>query len=338
MYLAFYGLSEKPFNATPDPKFLYLTPGHRDALAQLLYGVRENKGFIVLTGEVGTGKTTLLQALLQRLDGNAAVAFIFNSTLSFDGVFEYMLEDFGIAKTASSQAQRLFVLNNFLIERRRAGQNAVLILDEAQNLDPPTLEKVRLLSNFETPTAKLLQILLVGQPELEAKLQLPELRQLRQRIGLRCSIPVLTHQETPDYIRTRLRIAGARDLGLFTDRAVARISQYAGGIPRVINIVCDHCLLYGYADQKRKIDCDIVEQAIEYFEEGKRQRRGGRSLSWRRALAPVEWWVVALMAALVVSGMAVLALRPEALERVSSLVAKYLFDLGRSVRGLLAIR
>jgi len=337
MYLDFYGLSEKPFNATPDPKFLYLTPGHREALAQLLYGIQENKGFIVLTGEVGTGKTTLLRTLLQRLDGHATVAFVFNSTLSFDGVFEYMLEDFGIAKTTENQAQRLFALNNFLIERRRAGQSTLLILDEAQNLDPPTLEKVRLLSNFETPTEKLLQILLVGQPELEAKLQLPELRQLRQRIELRCSIPVLTHQETPDYIRTRLRIAGARDLGLFTDRAIARISEYAGGVPRVINIVCAHCLLYGYADQKRKIDCEVVEQAIEYLENGKRQRHGVRDLSWRRALASMEWWLLASMVALA-AGLAFLAVRPEILEDVSRLTARPFSTVAGLVRDTLAIR
>jgi general secretion pathway protein A len=337
MYLTFYGLSEKPFNATPDPKFLYLTPGHREALAQLLYGVQEHKGFIVLTGEVGTGKTTLLQALLQRLDGNAAVAFIFNSTLSFDGLFEYMLEDFGIAQSAMSQAQRLFAFNNFLIERRRAGQNTVLILDEAQNLDPPTLEKVRLLSNFETRTEKLLQILLVGQPELEAKLQLPGLRQLRQRIGLHWRVPCLTRQEAGDYIRTRLRIAGLRDLGLFTDRAVARISEYADGIPRVINILCDHCLLYGYADQKRRIDSETVEQAVDYFENGRRQRRGAWGLSLRRALAPAEWWLLASIAALAV-GMTVLTIHPEFLGDVPGVAARHLLDFARSVRELLAMR
>src|SRR5919197_6264529 len=167
MYLSFYGLREKPFNATPDPKFLFLTSAHRDALAQLIYGVQENKGFIVLTGEVGTGKTTLLHTLLRRFDGNTAVAFITNSTLPFDDVVTYMLEDFGIAKAGSSRGERLVALNHFLIERRRAGQNSVLILDEAQNLTPETLEQVRLLSNFETPTEKLLQILLVGQPELK---------------------------------------------------------------------------------------------------------------------------------------------------------------------------
>jgi general secretion pathway protein A len=268
MYLDFYGLKEKPFNATPDPKFLYMTPGHREALAQLLYGVQEQRGFLVLTGEVGTGKTTLLQALRQRLNGQTAVSFVFNSTLPFDGILEYMLEDFGIAKGEGSRAQRLITLNTFLIERRRLGQNTVLMLDEAQNLDSATLEQIRLLSNFETPTDKLLQILLVGQPELKAKLQLPELRQLKQRIGLRCRIPPLTPEEIREYIRKRLRVAGARDLGVFTDRAVERITDYSGGIPRLINIVCDHCLLFGYADQARRIDRHTVDQAIDYLEEG----------------------------------------------------------------------
>ena len=334
MYLSFYGLKEMPFNATPDPGFLYLTPGHREALAQLLYGVQMKKGFIVLTGEVGTGKTTLLHTLLQRLDGNASVAFIFNSTLPFDGILEYMLEDFGVAKTATTHAQRLFALNSFLIDRRRAGQNAILILDEAQNLDPPTLEQVRLLSNFETPTEKLLQILLVGQPELGAKLQLPELRQLKQRIGLRCNIPPLTSEQTPDYIRSRLQVAGARDLGLFTDRAVARICEYTGGIPRVINIVCDHCLLFGYADQKRKIDRDIVEQAIEYVEEGRRERRrapGGSQSRWVTSLQ----WVLGVLAVAPLGWVAFLVVGPDVLRNVPSLAATYLLDLLRSVRDLL---
>src|SRR5881396_977593 len=156
MYLTFYGLAEKPFNATPDPRFLYLSPAHREALAQLLYGVQERKGFIVLTGNAGTGKTTLLHALRQRLNGATAVSFVVHSTLPFDGILEYVLEDLGIAKGAESRAQRLIALNNLLIERERTGQSTVLVLDEAQNLDPATLEQIRLLSNFETPTSKLL--------------------------------------------------------------------------------------------------------------------------------------------------------------------------------------
>jgi general secretion pathway protein A len=301
MYLTFYGLRDKPFNITPDPKFLYLPPGHREALAQLLYGVQESKGFMVLTGEVGTGKTTLLQALMQKFDSNTEAAYVFNSKMPFDAILEYILEDFGIAKAESTQAQRLFTLNSFLIERRRAGQRTVLILDEAQNFDPATLEHVRLLSNFETPTEKLLQIIMVGQPELRQNLDLPELRQLKQRIALRCQIPPLTAEETREYVRHRLRIAGAQDLSIFSDRAISRINDYAQGIPRVVNILCDHALLMGYADQKRKIDRDVVEQAIDYMEEGElpwRSRRGRRFgfLPGSRALG----WTMAITAAAII--------------------------------------
>jgi general secretion pathway protein A len=233
--------------------------------------------------------------LRQRLDGKTEVACIVNSRLSFDGILEYVLEDFGINKNGASQAQRLIALHTFLIEQRRANQNSVLILDEAQHLDPSTLEEVRLLSNFETPTEKLLQILLVGQPELKEKLQRPELRQLKQRIGLRCHIPPLTPEEIPEYIRHRLRISGARDLGLFSDRAVRRIAEYSGGIPRLINIVCDHCLLIGYADQKRKIDQDIVRQAIAYLEDGAQPRRAPGLPRGQQRIAP-RWVYLAIAA------------------------------------------
>ena len=306
MYLTFYGLSEKPFNATPDPKFLYMSPGHREALAQLLYGTQERKGFIVLTGKVGTGKTTLLNALNQRLNGQSAISFVVNSALSFDELLEYVLADLGVVKTGESRAQRLIALNNFLIERERVGQNTVLIIDEAQNLEPKTLEQIRLLSNFETPTSKLLQILLVGQPELKARLNLPELRQLKQRIGLRCQIPSLNHEETRAYIRTRLRIAGGRDLGLFADTAIDRIAAYSGGIPRLINIVCDHCLLFGYADEKHRIDRRIVERAIEYLEEGTRPSSRGTELRGS-SLSRLVRWSLGTAAVTLASAMALLA-------------------------------
>src|SRR5262245_269171 len=311
MYLSFYGLTEKPFNATPDPKFLYMSPGHREALAQLLYGTQERKGFIALTGKVGTGKTTLLHALCQRLNGQSAVSFVVNSALPFDQFLEYVLEDLGINKAAESRAQRLIALNNFLIEQQRAGQNTVLIVDEAQNLDPLTLEQIRLLSNFETPTSKLLQILLVGQPELKSRLNLPELQQLKQRIALRCQIPALTPAETRSYIRTRLRIAGARDLGLFVDSAVDRIAAYSGGIPRLINTVCDHCLLFGYADQKRRIDRHVVDQAIKYLEDGTRpqHRIKGVSAGWSRR---VLRWGLGTIAVTLVTVVAALAFRSNA--------------------------
>ena len=311
MYLSFYGLTEKPFNATPDPKFLYMSPGHREALAQLLYGTQERKGFIALTGKVGTGKTTLLHALCQRLNGQSAVSFVVNSALPFDQFLEYVLADLGIDKVAASRAQRLIALNNFLIEQQRAGQNTVLIVDEAQNLDPLTLEQIRLLSNFETPTSKLLQILLVGQPELKSRLNLPELRQLKQRIALRCQIPALTLEETRSYIRTRLRIAGARDLGLFVDSAVDRIAAYSSGIPRLINTLCDHCLLFGYADQKRRIDRHVVNQAIKYLEDGTRPphriKGVGGNWSWRAVR-----WGLGTIAVTFVTVVAALAFRSSA--------------------------
>ena len=332
MYLEFYGLKEKPFNATPDPKFLYLTPGHREALAQLLYGVQEHKGFIVLTGEVGTGKTTLLQTLLQKLDSNTAVAFVFNSTLPFEEILEYVLEDYGIGKAGTTSAQRLVALNHFLIERCRAGQNTVLIIDEAQNLEPSTLEQIRLLSNFETPTDKLLQILLVGQPELKEKLQLPRLRQLKQRVSLRCAIPPMTTEETRDYIRVRLRIAGARDLNLFADAAVRRIAEYSGGIPRIVNIVCDHALLIGYADQTRQIPRAIVDRAIKYLEDGELpSRQASDTPFWRKHLPR---WAVAT--ALISTGglVAAATIDAGAWSGLWHSVVVSIFDLARTARHL----
>ena len=313
MYLTFFGLKEKPFNATPDPRFLYMSPGHREALSQLLYGTQERKGFIVLTGKVGTGKTTLLHALCQRLNGECAISFVVNSGLPFDELLEYVLADFGVTKAGDSRAQRLMALNNFLIERERAGQNTILIIDEAQNLDVATLEQVRLLSNFETPTNKLLQILLVGQPELKTHLNVPELHQLKQRLGLRCQIQPLTVDATRSYIRTRLRIAGASDLGLFSDRAIDRISAYSGGIPRLINTVCDHCLIFGYAEQQRRIDRSIVNKAIKYLEEGTRPATNEKRSSRARLFAR---WSLGTVVSGVVGAVAFLALKSQTTTQV----------------------
>jgi general secretion pathway protein A len=270
MYLKFYGLREAPFSPTPDPKFLFQSARHREALAQLIYGVRERKGFIVLTGEIGTGKTTLLRSLLERLDRQTHVAYVHNSALEIEGLLEYVLQDWGVKSAAASHAQRLFELNEFLIDQHRQGLSPVLVIDEAQNLSPRTLEAVRLLSNFETTSQKLMQILLVGQPELRDTLNAQDLRQLKQRIGLRCHIAPLSAEETRLYIRHRLRVAGAGDAGIFTDGAIQRITEYSRGTPRVINILCDHCLLSGYADSKKRIDAGVVDEAVEYLEEGER--------------------------------------------------------------------
>jgi general secretion pathway protein A len=307
MYLSFYGLREAPFAPTPDPKFLFQSARHREALAQLIYGVRERKGFIVLSGEIGTGKTTLLRTLLERLNADTPVAYVHNSALNIEGLLEYVLQDWGVKSTANSHAQRLFELNEFLIDQHRKGGTPVLVIDEAQNLSVETLEAVRMLSNFETTNQKLMQILLVGQPELRVKLDLPELRQLKQRIGLRCHIAPLSAEETRLYIRHRLRIAGAIDAGTFTDGAIQKIADYSGGTPRVINIVCDHCLLSGFADSKKRIDAGTVSEAIEYLEEGersewKRRRRislvPGQSAGWaaRSGVAVLVMVLIALLA------------------------------------------
>jgi general secretion pathway protein A len=257
----------------------------------------------VLTGEIGTGKTTLLRTLLERLDRDTPVAYVHNSALGIEGLLEYILQDWGVKSEATSHAQRLFELNEFLIDQHRQRQSPVLVIDEAQNLSVPTLEAVRLLSNFETTNAKLMQILLVGQPELRDKLNMDELRQLKQRVGLRCHIGPLSPEETRLYVRHRLRIAGAADAGIFTDAAIQRIAEYSRGTPRVINIVCDHCLLSGFADSKRRIDTTAVDEAIEYLEEGERpewkRSRRMRLVPSRGALWAARGGVAALVFLLV---------------------------------------
>jgi Cdc6-like AAA superfamily ATPase len=249
-----------------------------------------------------------------------------------------MLADFGVREPGTNKAQRLFALNHFLIERQRAGHNTVLVVDEAHNLEAPTLEQIRLLSNFESPTRKLLQILLVGQPELKVRLDLPELRQLKQRIGLRCAIPPLTPAETRELIRARLRTAGAHSLQVFTEGAMKRIADYAGGIPRVVTTICDHCLLVGYADQTREIDTEIVERAIRYFEDGALpRRRAGSFFREHRAFAAGRWAAGALaagVAALALAGVA-LGLPSDAVGSAVHAVATQISTLADSARGLL---
>jgi len=319
MYLSFYGLREAPFAPTPDPKFLFQSARHREALAQLIYGVRERKGFIVLTGEIGTGKTTLLRTLLERFNADTPVAYVHNSALNIEGLLEYILQDWGVKSTAATHAQRLFELNEFLIDQHQKGASPVLVIDEAQNLSVETLEAVRMLSNFETTNQKLMQILLVGQPELRDKLDLPELRQLKQRVGLRCHIAPLSPEETRLYIRHRLRIAGATDAGIFTDAAIQKISDYSGGTPRVINIVCDHCLLSGFADSKKRIDAGTVQEAVEYLEEGERsewKRRRHMSLVPTRAAV---WAARSGVAVLVMVLIALLAFAANSLGWIGTL-------------------
>jgi general secretion pathway protein A len=267
MYKKFFGLKENPFNVNPDPRYLYLTPNTQEALACLTYGIETRKGFILLTGEVGTGKTTLINKLLEWLHKERVfTAFVFNPRLSVSQFFDFMMADFGIPCETHQKGQMLLKLNQWLLERYQAGERAVLVVDEAQNLSPQMLEEIRLLTNLETSTEKLLQIVLAGQPELEQKLNQPQLRQLRQRITLRAKTRQLTLEETRGYIEERMRIAGADNPDIFSPEAVAAVHHYARGIPRVTNLLCEHALVSSFVDQKNPVPAEIVEEVARDFD------------------------------------------------------------------------
>ena len=250
MYQEFYGLVRSPFEMTPDPAFLYLGEVHREGLATLAYGVQARKGFVLLTGEVGTGKTTLLHALLAQLERETLAAFIFNPRLEPLDFFHVLFDEFGIDAPCRTKADYLLGLNRFLIGRLERDLTTLLIVDEAQNLSPEMLEEIRLLSNLETPRSKLLQIMLVGQPELWALLSRPELRQLRQRIVLRHQLEPFSPEDTAQYVQERLRLAGYTGKRIFGTAALRAIHEFSGGVPRLINILCDGVLLLGYARGK----------------------------------------------------------------------------------------
>ncbi|MFN0149828.1 MAG: AAA family ATPase [bacterium] len=262
LYAEYYGFIEEPFNITPDPKFLYFDERYREALAHLEYGVQYGKGFVLLTGEVGTGKTTLLNALFDRLPREFTTAFIFSTTMSFVELLKMIHDDFQTGFSADTEAPLLIGLNRFLIRQYEEGKNSVLVLDEAQNLDFALLEKIRLLSNLEARKSKLLQIVLSGQPELMDKLAHPSLRQLNQRIAIRFSLAPLSREETNYYIDHRLKVAESKGLVTFTDEAVDLIYEHSRGIPRLVNIVCGNSLLLGFGAGKRKIDASVVREVI----------------------------------------------------------------------------
>jgi general secretion pathway protein A len=267
MYKTFFGLKANPFNVNPDPRFLFMTRHTNEALACLAYGIQNRKGFMLLTGEVGTGKTTILNKLLDWLrTQRVKSAFIFNPRLEVVQFFDFMFSDLGIPCATRDKGQFLLKLNQWLLERYRARETAVLIVDEAQNLSLEMLEEIRLLTNLETSTEKLLQIVLAGQPELEMKLKVPELRQLRQRITLRCRTCALTHEQMGAYISQRLKIAGWNGAPIFSDEAVEAISKYSNGIPRVANLLCEHSLINAFVEQERTISAEIVESVAGEFE------------------------------------------------------------------------
>ena len=267
MYQKFFGLRDSPFNVNPDPRYLYLTKQTQEALAGLTYGIQNRKGFILLTGEVGTGKTTLLNQLLDWLRAQRlSTAFIFNSRLEVDQLFDFIMADFEIPCESREKSQVLLKLNAWLLDRYRAGSTAVLVIDEAQNLSTDVLEEIRLLTNLETTTQKLLQIVLSGQPELEEKLKLPQLRQLRQRITMRCRTAPLTLDETFRYVAERLRIGGANGEPIFSKEAVQAVHNYSRGIPRVVNSLCEHSLIDAYVDGVRPVPAQIVEEVAREFQ------------------------------------------------------------------------
>ena len=266
MYIEFYGLKELPFALTPDPRFIYFTPSHTEAMANLHYGIESGKGLIVVTGEVGTGKTTMLRWVMQRLDRTVMVAYIFNPRLSVTEFYQHLAALFDI-RNWETKSDLLFELGKVLAARHSRGLRTVLIVDEAHGLSPQVLEEIRLLCNFESDTAKQLQIVLTGQPELREVLNYPELRQLKQRVALRCEIKALPNvEETAQYIKSRLQVAGAAHTDVFSPGAVDYIFRCTAGIPRAINNLCDNALLNGFAASEPVISRAVIAQVAETFD------------------------------------------------------------------------
>jgi general secretion pathway protein A len=266
VYLDFYGLKEPPFDLAPNPRFLFYSPRYREAFNHLLYGIRERKGFVQLTGEVGCGKTTICRAMLKQLGDQYATALILNPLLDGDQLLRAIALEFGLNAKGMDRFETLSALNQFLIDLLFHGRDAVLIIDEAQDLTPELLEQIRLLSNLETEDRKLLQIVLMGQPELRVRLNDHQLRQLRQRITVRFHIDALRRSELASYIQHRLHTAGSNGEPSFTFGALLRIYHYSKGVPRLVNALCDKCLLAGYVQQRSRIDHSIAALAVRELE------------------------------------------------------------------------
>ena len=287
MYAEFYGLKELPFALTPDPRFIYFTPSHTEVMANLHYGIESGKGLVVVTGEVGTGKTTILRWMMQRLDRTVLVAYIFNPRLSVAEFYQHVATLLDIQKW-ETKSELLLELGKALESRHARGLRTVLIIDEAQGLSPHVLEEIRLLSNFESDTAKQLQIVLTGQPELRDVLNNPDLRQLKQRIALRCVIkPLPNVEETDRYITSRLLVAGAERTDVFSPGAIDYIFRCSEGIPRNINNLCDNALLAGYAAGETTIGRGIIEDIAETFDMLPRSDRGLQAGEEREAPARI---------------------------------------------------
>jgi len=288
MYQEFYGLREKPFALTPDPQFFYLSEGHRTAVESLLYGIYQREGFMVITGNIGTGKTMICRVLLGRLNPRVKTAVIFNSFLTEEELLESILQDFGFPSQGKSKKERIDILNKFLIQLLSQGGNAALIIDEAQNLSIPVLEQIRMLSNLETEKEKVLQIALVGQLELDQKLQSPELKQLNQRIAIRQRLLPLTRREMERYIYQRLIVAGSHGNITFSRSALNEIYKFSEGIPRLINLLCERGLLAGFVDQTYHIDREIIKKAKRSLLGEELSTAPSRFLALRKSFPPLR--------------------------------------------------
>ncbi|MFO7766136.1 MAG: XrtA-associated ATPase [Pelovirga sp.] len=280
MYTDFFDLSAKPFELLPNPHFLYLSKGHRKALSYLQYGVQERAGFSLLTGEVGSGKTTLLRDIINKISGEMSLAMVFNTKVDGQQIIALINDDFGLKTEGKDKVQLLNDLNDFLLEENAAGRQAVIIIDEAQNLCEEALEEIRLLSNLEADSFKLVQIILVGQPELKQIIARPSLRQLRQRISISCHLNPLNREEVEEYIFHRLGTVGKRDCVNFAEGVFDAIYKFSGGTPRLINLICDYLMLSAFVEETRSIDMDMVSDAINelsFEDEG----AVGRGESWQ---------------------------------------------------------
>ncbi|MFQ5789187.1 MAG: ExeA family protein, partial [Acidobacteriota bacterium] len=294
MYEAFYGFHEKPFNLTPDPRFLFLSAKHSEAFAHLEFGLKQRGGFVVVTGDVGTGKTTLCRSFLDRLDENTISAFILYPALNAVELLQSIADDLGVESTATTAKELVDALHQFLLDSRAAGKNIVLVIDEAQNLAPDVLEQIRLISNLETTTEKLIQIVLIGQSELTVLLEQTALRQLAQRVTARYHLKPLNREETIHYIRHRLGVAGGVGKVSFTSGALGAIHRFSGGIPRLTNLICDRALLAGFVLGKREIDRPLIRRAIKELNAVGSSRRWYQSWRVRGALAAVVLAAVTL--------------------------------------------
>jgi len=276
MYSKFFGLKEKPFEITPDPQFIYLSEKHEEALSHLKYAIREGKGFSVITGEAGTGKTTLVNLLLGTLGAQIRTSYIFNPILDQPDFLNYICDDFGIkSEGMKSRGQSLTALHNFLLDCFAKDEKVFLIIDEAQSLKPDLLQEVRLLTNLETSKKKLLHVILLGQPELNKTLDEPRFRPLKQRITVRYNLPPLDRKETKDYIIHRLKKAGSRNVAIFDKAAIDKIYRYSNGIPRVINIGCDNALLTAFAQGTHQVGKRIIKEVIGDLENSRKKWKWG---------------------------------------------------------------